>query len=79
MQLPLPRRVHSGGWLASARKQNSMSVTVLPFWKALAAFEFQSEEVLINREWRSKFPKAYEQLDALMDSPPPVWGQVCIP
>lgn len=51
----------------------------LAFWKALAAFELQPEEVLMNREWRSKFPKVYEQLDALMDSPPPAWGKVWIP
>lgn len=56
-----------------------MSPRGLPFWKALAAFELQPEEVLTNQEWRLKFPRVYEQLDTLMDSPPPAWGKVWIP
>ena len=51
----------------------------LPYWKALAAFDFANEQVLENQEWRSRFPDTYERLDALVNSPPPEWGKVWIP
>ncbi len=56
-----------------------MSTRGLPLWKALAAFELQPGEVLTNRRWRLKFPKVYEQLDALIDGSPSAWGKVWIP
>jgi hypothetical protein len=51
----------------------------LPYWKAMAAFALTEEEVWTHREWRLKFPDVYEQLDALMDNPPPEMGKVWIP
>jgi hypothetical protein len=51
----------------------------LPYWKALAAFDFTNEQVLQNQKWRLRFPDTYERLDALMNSPPPEWGKLWIP
>ena len=51
----------------------------LPLWKALAATDLTEDEVLVNQEWRQRFPEVYEQLDELMGSPPPEWDKVWIP
>lgn len=56
-----------------------MSQEGLPYWKALAAFDFTNDQVLQNQEWRPRFPDTYERLDALANGPPPEWGQVWIP
>ncbi len=56
-----------------------MPKTGLPYWKAHAACNLPEKDIWTNQEWRAMFPKVYERLDALMDSPPPEMGQVWIP
>lgn len=56
-----------------------MSGEGLSYWKARAAFNFTKDQILSNQEWRAKFPKVYERLDALHDGFPPERGKIWVP